>query len=63
MFKFVARNPPTIAMLGGVLMWLVCASLEASGSDGSILIGPAPWVFAAGVALQILWLFLRGPQS
>ena len=57
-FHFVARNPPSIAIAGGVLMWLVGSLQQALGMGGQALLGPAPWVFGAGVVLQVLWLVL-----
>ncbi len=57
-FKFIAKNPPSIAIAGGILMWLVGSLQQTLGMSGQTLLGPAPWVFGAGVVLQVLWLFV-----
>jgi hypothetical protein len=59
-FKFFARNPPSIAIAGAVLMWLVASMYQALGqaSAAATLNAYAPWVFFGGLALQIAWLFI-----
>jgi len=58
-FEFFANNPPSIAIAGGVLMWLIGSLMKASGYGGDELLYWAPIVFFAGVLLQLAWLFLR----
>jgi len=59
-FHFFARNPPSIAIAGGVLMWILGTIL---GFNYSNFINPllewAPTVFFSGVILQILWLIVK----
>ena len=55
-FTFVARNPPSIAIAGGILMWLVGSLLKAVNGGGGDLIAWAPWAFFGGIVLQLLWL-------
>ena len=59
-FKFFAKNPPSIAMAGAILMWVVASLFQALGqtSAAAPLYAYAPWVFLAGVVLQLAWLLL-----
>jgi len=57
-FEFVAENPPSLMIAGGVLMYLVGSFQHLAGGGGGELLGPAPWLVGGGVVLQILWLLL-----
>ena len=59
-FNFIAKNPPSILILGGILFILLGALMIPINHEGSmILLGWAPWLIGLGVLLQILWLFLH----
>lgn len=47
LFRFVAKNPPTVAMAGGVLLMLV----------GNVQAGEQ--AFNTGAILQALWIFAK----
>ena len=56
-FKFIASNPPSIAIAGAILMWLAGSIMKPLGYGGGDLLTWAPFVFVGGLVLQILWLF------
>ena len=59
-FKFIAENPPTALVVGGILFFLVGAFFApVSPITANILLSVAPWLIGLGVVLQILWLFLK----
>ena len=55
-FNIIARNPPSIAIAGGILMWIVGSVLNAGGYGGYDLLFWAPIVFFGGIILQMVWL-------
>jgi hypothetical protein len=57
-FSFMARNPPSIMIAGGILLYLVGSAQQAI-FGGSDLLGPAPWIIVGGFVLQVLWLFFH----
>jgi hypothetical protein len=58
-FKFIAKHPAMALVTGGILFVLLGAVLEPIQKESSsILLGWAPWLFAAGIILQVLWLFI-----
>lgn len=59
-FKFFARNPPSLAIAGAVLMWVVASMFQALGqtSAAAPLYAYGPWVFLGGFILQIAWLIV-----
>jgi len=57
-FEFFAKNPPSIAIAGAILMWITGSLMQPTGS-GQELLTWAPLVFVAGIVLQVAWLFLR----
>jgi hypothetical protein len=59
-FEFVAENPPTVMIAGGILFVLLSAFMGPfDPADASLLASWAPWLVGGGVILQILWLVLR----
>ncbi|PKP57930.1 MAG: hypothetical protein CVT89_03680 [Candidatus Altiarchaeales archaeon HGW-Altiarchaeales-2] len=52
--EFVAKNPPSILILGGILGWILCGFTN-------IEVFCSYWmtVLMIGVALQLLWLAFR----
>ena len=59
-FEFVAENPPTAMILGGILFVVLSAFMGPFDPAGaSMLASWAPWLIGGGVVLQILWLVLR----
>jgi hypothetical protein len=56
-FKFMAKNPPSIAIAGAILMWIIAAFMKGAGlQGGNQLDFWAPFVFIGGCVLQIYWL-------
>jgi len=59
-FEFIAENPPTALIVGGVL--LIVLSIFTAPIDPNtteFLRNTAPWLIGGGFALQVLWLILR----
>ena len=57
-FQFFAKNPPSILIAGGILLYLV-GSVQKGLGGGSDLLGVAPWLIGAGFVLQVLWLMFH----
>jgi len=56
-FKFIAKHPAMALIVGGILFVLIGALLDPVIPETSnILLGWAPWLFGAGIILQILWI-------
>ncbi|OQX19827.1 MAG: hypothetical protein BWK75_05330 [Candidatus Altiarchaeales archaeon A3] len=53
-FKFIAKNIPSILILGGLLGWILCAftNIKVLCDNWSIII-------ISGIVLQILWLLSK----
>lgn len=50
--NFIAKNPPSIFILGGLLGWIL------GGLTGiKVFLDNWWWILMAGFFLQILWLF------
>ena len=59
-FEFVAENPPTAMIAWGILFVILFVLLRPfSPSDANVLVGLAPWLVSAGVAIHVAWLVLR----
>jgi hypothetical protein len=59
-FEFVAENPPTIMIAGGILFVLVSVVVGPfDPTDAGLLTSWAPWLVGGGFALQVAWLVLR----
>ncbi len=59
-FDFIADNPPSIAIAGAILMWIIAAFMKGAGLQGADdLFFWAPFVFIGGIALQVYWLMRR----
>ena len=59
-FEFVAENPPTMMIAGGILFILLSAMMGPFDPTGAAMLsGWAPWLVGGGVILQVLWLVLR----
>jgi len=59
-FEFIAENPPTAMIVGGILLVLISiltAPFDVSTTE--FLRNLAIWLIAGGFILQILWLILR----
>jgi len=59
-FEFVAENPPTAMVVGGILFVLisiVTASIDPGTTE--FLRNLAIWMIIGGAILQVLWLILR----
>jgi hypothetical protein len=52
-FKFVAKNPPSILILGGILGWLLCGF-----TNTPVFCDWWTTVLVIGIVLQLVWLFL-----
>ncbi len=53
-FRFVARNPATILIAGGILFYFVGAL-----QPNTVLLNVAPWLIGIGIILHVLWLTPR----
>lgn len=51
-FQFIARNPPSIAILGGIMLWLIGSLM---GMSDLVFWGTV--AFVCGFILQVLWIF------
>jgi hypothetical protein len=53
-FEFIAKNPPSIIILGGILGWILCGFTN-------IPVFCSWWMplVLIGIALQILWMGFR----
>lgn len=59
-FHFFARNPPSIAIAGGILMWILGTLFGLLyGEFINPLLEWAPTVFFSGIILQVIWLIVR----
>ena len=59
-FKFVAKNPPTVLIAGGILFVVLSVfSAPFDPSTTEFLRSYAPWMIGGGFVLQVLWLVLR----
>jgi len=59
-FHIFARNPPSIAIAGGILMWILGTLFGfIYGDFTNPLLDWAPTVFFSGVILQIVWLIIK----
>jgi hypothetical protein len=59
-FHFFARNPPSIAIAGGILMWILGTIMGFMyGNFINPLLEWAPTVFFSGIVLQVIWLIVR----
>jgi hypothetical protein len=56
-FEFFADNPPSIAIAGGILLFLVSALTAPDRSTTDALRSAGLLLFVIGFILQILWLF------
>ena len=57
-FEFFANNPPSIAIAGAILMWILAAFMKGASLQGSSELDFwSPYVFIGGCALQVFWLF------
>ncbi len=59
-FKFVANNPPSALIAGGILfavLSVITAPFDPSSTE--FLRGYAPWMIGGGFILQVVWLVLR----
>ena len=58
-FGFVARNPPTAMIVGGILCLVLSALMGPFNPSGAATLGgAAPWLVGGGFVLQVLWLLL-----
>ena len=48
-FKFIAKNPPTALICGGILLLILSPAYESFGWAGWVLI-------ILGIIIQILWI-------
>ncbi len=53
-FKFIAKNPPSILILGGILGWILCGV-----THDPIFCDNWQSFVIVGVALQILWMAFK----
>lgn len=59
-FEFVAENPPTAMIVGGILFVLISiATAPFDPETTTFLRELAIWLIIGGVLLQVLWLILR----
>ena len=58
LFKFIAKNPPSLLIAGGILLIIVgFLGSPISPTMGEDLINWGKLVTIIGVALQVLWMF------
>lgn len=59
-FEFIAENPPTAMIVGGILLVIISIVTASFDPDTtSFLRNLAIWLIGGGFILQILWLILR----
>jgi hypothetical protein len=59
-FEFIANNPPSILLAGGILIFLLGISVSGfNPGQGDAMIKFAYVCIILGVILQVLWLILR----
>ncbi len=57
-FRMIAKNPPSLLIAGGILLYLVGAPYNAiSPQTASELFRQAKLLIISGILLQILWIF------
>lgn len=58
-FHFFARNPPSIAIAGGILVYVVGGGYAIFNPIGKEMMGWGENVTVLGIGLQMLYLYLK----
>jgi len=60
-FEFIAKNPPSILIAGGILCFILSVFISSIDSESAHqLMNFGVLLVALGVILHIAWLFLKG---
>jgi len=57
MFEFIARNPPTALIVGGIMMLLFAAF--STGDIATFLSNTGWQLIFIGFILNVIWLYMR----
>ena len=59
-FSMVGKNPPAIMIVGGILFLLIGGmTMQTQAVNSSFFVSTGGALFGFGIALHLMWLFIK----